>query len=145
MSEPSRDPNEGIGLAARVILHLARLEHLGPNDVARLDFTQQGMVAVFSVRQSSLGRVLQLLEAGDLVRVERRFVVDAQRRMKVYRLTILGTSTARNLVRHASGPPRPAAETAWVERPPGRAGKSYLSTWSEGSKGREETDADSNG
>ncbi len=145
MSEPVRDPNEGIGLAARVILHLARLERLRPNDVARLDYTQQGMVAVFAVRQSSLGRVLQLLEAGDLVTVERRYVADAQRRMKVYRLTVLGQSTSRNLQRNASAPARLATVNGWIAEPARGVGKSYLSKWTEGSSHREETDSDSNG
>src|SRR5271155_1401052 len=147
MSVPGRGPNEGIGLAARVILHLARLERLRPNDVARLDFTQQGRVAVFAVRQSSLGRVLQLLEAGDIVPGEGRCVADAQRRMKVYRLTMLGQSTSRNLQRHASAPPSPApaTEDGWIAEPAGRRGKSYLSKWAEGSPPREETDTDSNG
>jgi hypothetical protein len=67
-----RDPGEGIGLAARVILHIAGLNHLSPNDVAGLEYTQQGMAAVFGVRQSSLVKVLKSLLAGDALSVERR-------------------------------------------------------------------------
>jgi hypothetical protein len=112
-----RGPDEGIGLAARVLLHLSRLKKLGPNDVARLDATQQGMVSAFGVRQSSLGRVLQHLLAGDVVTAERRFVVGANRRMKVYRLTALGESTARMLERRASEPAVPVRSNEWVVGP----------------------------
>ena len=145
MAASSRDPNDGIGLAARVILHLAGLGGLGPNDVAVLDSTQQGMVARLEVRQSSLGRVLQLLEVGELVGVERRFVVDARRRMKVYRLTELGESTARNLRRNASVPPHPAAASGWVSGRVERTETSPLSTWPRAARRREETEADTNG
>lgn len=108
------DPGEGIGLAARVILHLSRVERLGPNDVARLDFTQQGMVAALHVRQGSLVKVLHRLRAGEVLTVERRFVADADRLMKVYRLTALGESTARNVRRRTIEPPRPKTGTDWV-------------------------------
>jgi DNA-binding PadR family transcriptional regulator len=145
MAASSRDPNDGIGLAARVILHLAGLGRLGPNDVAVLDSTQQGMVARLEVRQSSLGRVLQLLEVVELVGVERRFVVDARRRMKVYRLTELGESTARNLRRNASVPPHPAAASGWVSGRVERTETSPLSTWPRAAWRREETEADTNG
>ncbi len=114
MSTLYGDPNEGIGLAARVIVHLSRLDRLGPNDVARLDSTQQGMVAAFDVRQGSLVKVLQRLLAGAVISVERRYVADANRHMKVYRLTALGESTARNLNRRTLEPPRPNREGNWV-------------------------------
>jgi len=52
MSYRKNDPEGGIGLAARVILYLSRLNRLGVNDVAGLAYTQQGMVAAFEVRQS---------------------------------------------------------------------------------------------
>ncbi|MCI4342992.1 MAG: hypothetical protein L3J92_02605 [Thermoplasmata archaeon] len=98
---PFGDPGRGIGLAARVILHLSHAEHLGPNDAGRLHATQQGMVAALSARQSSLVKVLQSLLASGVVVVERRFVADADRHMRVYRLTPLGQSTARNIERRA--------------------------------------------
>ncbi|MCI4372653.1 MAG: hypothetical protein L3K02_03300 [Thermoplasmata archaeon] len=114
MSTLQGTPSEGIGLAARVILHLSRLEHLGPNQVARLDFTQQGMVAALDVRQGSLVKVLHRLLAGDVVTVERRYVADADRHMKVYRLTALGESTAQNVRRRTLEPPRPPTTSEWV-------------------------------
>jgi DNA-binding MarR family transcriptional regulator len=55
------------------------------------------MVLARNVPQSSLVRVLQpLLAAGALI-VERRYVANFSRRMKVYRLTQLGSSAARDL------------------------------------------------
>jgi DNA-binding PadR family transcriptional regulator len=114
MSASYGNPREGIGLAARVILHLSSLPRLGPNDIAHLDSTQQGMVSAFAVQQGSLVRVLQRLMAGEVISVERRFVGDVNRRMKVYRLTALGESAARDL-RHprSNGPPPPPPHT-WV-------------------------------
>jgi DNA-binding PadR family transcriptional regulator len=119
VTEGYGDPGQGIGLAARVILHLSGLPRLGPNDVARLEYTQQGMVATFEVLRSSLVRVLQRLLAGEVVAVERRFVSGANRRMKVYRLTALGAAAAYDL-RHprVDRPPPPDIETSWVVDPP---------------------------
>ncbi len=108
------DPSQGIGLAARVILHLSHVVPLGPNDVAHLDCTQTGMARALAVRQGSLVKVLQRLLAGNVVAVERRFVADADRHMKVYRLTPLGMTTARNVRRHTLEPPRPITPSGWV-------------------------------
>jgi hypothetical protein len=99
VSTPFGDPTEGMGLGARVILHLAGLASLGPNDVAPLTGTQQGMVGALGVRQASLAGVLQRLLASDVVAVERRFVAGADRRMKVYHLRALGDSAARGIGR----------------------------------------------
>jgi DNA-binding PadR family transcriptional regulator len=124
VTQPYGDPGKGIGLAARVILHLSSLQRLGPNDLARLEYTQQGMVATFDVLQGSLVRVLQRLRAGDVVTVERRFVAGANRRMKVYRLTALGEAAAQDLRHPKVDRPAPSAdETSWVAEitPPGRS------------------------
>jgi DNA-binding PadR family transcriptional regulator len=124
------DPGEGIGLAARVIVHLAALGRLGPNDIAQLEYTQQGMVARLDVHQGSLVKVLQSLEAGDVVQVERRFVGGVNRRLKVYLLTAIGESAARDIRHRAalSPPSRPAGD--WVasesERDRSGAGSNQL-------------------
>jgi DNA-binding PadR family transcriptional regulator len=119
VGEPFGDPSEGMGLAARVILHLAALPPLGPNDLASLAHTQQGMVSALSVRQGSLTKVLRRLLAGDAVRVERRYVSGANQRLKVYRLTALGESLSRD-VRHRLMPPGPAPPVgAWIASSPG--------------------------
>jgi hypothetical protein len=122
----SRDPREGIGLAARVILHLSELRRPGPNDVAGVEGTQQGMVAAFDVRQSSLVKVLKALLAGDVVAVEHRFVGGgANRRMQVYYLTPVGVSAARDLRRAEALTPTPKVmvSSEWVApRAPGGSG-----------------------
>jgi DNA-binding PadR family transcriptional regulator len=112
------NPNHGIGLAARVILHLARLDRIGPNDIPSIESTQQGMAAAFDVRQGSLVKVLQRLRAGEVVTVERRFVAGADRHMKVYRLTPLGEATARNIRRRTLEPARPHPNGEWVSGRP---------------------------
>jgi hypothetical protein len=101
MTARSRDPGKGIGLAARVIIHLSDLRRLGPNDVATLSYTQQGMASAFGVRHSSLVKVLFSLMAGEVVTVDHRFVAGSNRRMKVYELTPFGESAARDLRRVA--------------------------------------------
>jgi len=114
VAESFGDPSEGMGLAARVLLHLAELAPLGPNDIASLGRTQQGIVAVLAVRQGSLTKVLSRLLAGDAVTVERRYVSGANQRLKVYRLTSLGESLARDLRRRLL-PPRPSEATGeWI-------------------------------
>ncbi len=108
-SPPARPvtTDEGLGLARRVILHLSGLGRLGHDDVARVGFTQQGMAAALSARQGSLVRVLQRLEAADVLTVDRRHVSGMARRLKVYRLTALGESVARDLRHPTDGaPPR---------------------------------------
>jgi DNA-binding PadR family transcriptional regulator len=120
MSDVYGDPSQGMGLAARVILHLSRLARLSHNDVAPLEYTQQGMVAVFAVRQGSLVKVLQRLLAGDALFVERRYVVGVNQRLKVYRLTALGESLARDL-RHRTTPSPSTSGGDWITpKPPPR-------------------------
>ena len=120
---------EGLGLARRVILHLSLQGPLAHDEVARIGFTQQGMASTLVVRQGSLVRVLQRLEAADVLTVDRRHVSGADRRLKVYRLTSLGESVARDL-RHprststrvpppprAPEPPPSATAGDWVVGP----------------------------
>jgi DNA-binding PadR family transcriptional regulator len=112
--EPFGNPSEGMGLAARVLLHLAQLPPLGPNDLASLGHTQQGMVTALAVRQGSLTKVLRRLLAGDAVTVERRYVAGAEQRLKVYRLSPLGETLARDL-RHRLTPSVPSkASGEWI-------------------------------
>ncbi len=114
MSAAFGEPGRGVGLAARVILHLASLPRLGINDVAAAGYTQAGMVSALSVHQASLVHVLQRLLAGDVVTVERRFVTPASRRMKVYRLTAVGESAARDLLHPRVAPPAVAPTDRWT-------------------------------
>jgi DNA-binding PadR family transcriptional regulator len=111
--DPYGDPNEGIGLAARVLLHLAQLPRLGPNDLAPVERTQQGMVQQLDVRQGSLGKVLRRLCVGEVLGVERRWVGGVNRRLKVYRLTPLGEAATGDLLRRRTPVPPPAPTSAW--------------------------------
>jgi DNA-binding PadR family transcriptional regulator len=111
------NPNEGVGLARRVITHLSQLGHLGPDDVAPVGFTQQGMAAALQVRQGTLVKVLQRLRAANVVTVDRRHVSGLDRRLLIYRLTALGESVARDM-RHPGPDPRPVvAPGEWIETP----------------------------
>jgi len=107
-----------MGLAARVILHLAQLPPLGPNDLASIGHTQQGMVAALSVRQGSLTKVLRRLLAGEAVQVERRYVSGAERRLKVYGLTALGESAARDIQRRTARSRAAPAAGEWIAPEP---------------------------
>lgn len=119
MPTHSRDLSQGVGLAARVILHLSAIDRLGPNDVAGLGSTQQGMASAFGVRHSSLVKVLFSLLAAGVVTAERRFVGEANRRMKVYELTPFGESAARDLRRTAEGQsPRTVGHDWSPDQPP---------------------------
>lgn len=117
----SRRPEEGLGLAREVILHLYRLGRIRFDEVARIGSTQQGMVAALRVRQGTVVRVLQRFRAAGVLEVDRRHVSGIGRRLNVYRLTSLGESIAKDLRR--SSPPAPSpAEGPWVApRTPGNA------------------------
>jgi DNA-binding PadR family transcriptional regulator len=117
MLGPYGDPNEGIGLAARVLLHLAQLPRLGPNDIAPIERTQQGMVQRLGTRQGSLGKVLHRLCVGEVLRVEKSWVGGVNRRLKVYHLTPLGQAAAGDLLRRQTSGPSLAASAARTVRP----------------------------
>src|SRR5208282_2021853 len=111
---PRPAASEGVGLARRVISHLSRLGRIGPDDVAPVGFTQQGMAAALAVRQGTLVKVLQRLRAADVLTVDRRHVSGMDRRLNVYRLTSLGESVARDL-RHPPRGARPVSPpNEWV-------------------------------
>jgi hypothetical protein len=86
----------GAGLARRVVVHLHSLGRLGTDDVAPVGFTQQGMVVALGVRQGTIVRVLQGLEAAGVLTVARRHVRGIDHRLKVYQLTARGEALARD-------------------------------------------------
>lgn len=93
-----------------MILHLAAIGRIGPDDLGLPGNTQRGMSEALGVRQGNLTKILSRLESAELVEVHRRHVRGEPRRLKVYRLTGLGESVARDL-RHrtGAGSPHPAA------------------------------------
>lgn len=94
-----RGISKGASTAGRVILHLASLGRLGNDEVARVGFTQRGMAEALEVRQGTLAKVVSRLEAAGVVEVDRRHVSGEPRRLKVYRLTGLGESVAKDIRR----------------------------------------------
>jgi len=78
---------------------LASLGRLGNDEVARVGFTQRGMAEALEVRQGTLAKVVSRLEAAGVVEVDRRHVSGEPRRLKVYRLTGLGESVAKDIRR----------------------------------------------
>lgn len=85
--------------AGRVILHLASLPRLAYDDIGLVSHTQAGMSGVLSIRQGTLTKVLSRLVAAKVVEVDRRHVHGQPRRLNVYRLTALGESIARDMLR----------------------------------------------
>ncbi len=98
--------SEGADTAGRVIVHLATLGRLRNDEIGRVGYTQQGIGDALRLRQGTVAKVLQRLEAADVVEVDRRHVSGEPRRLKVYRLTALGESVARDL-RHRRPPAAP--------------------------------------
>ena len=83
--------------AGRVIVHLASLGRLANDDVAKRGYTQGGIVDALGIPQGTIAKVLDRLEAADVVETSTRHVSGEPRRLKVYRLTALGESVAREL------------------------------------------------
>ncbi|MGB6443313.1 MAG: hypothetical protein WBF81_08465 [Thermoplasmata archaeon] len=78
-------------------MHLVSLGRLTNDEVARLGFTQKGIIEGLGIRQGTLTKVLSRLESAKVVEVDRRHVQGQPHRLKVYRLTALGESVARDL------------------------------------------------
>ena len=89
--------------AGRVIMHLASLGRLGSDEVALVGHSQRGMTEALGIRQGTLAKVLSRLERAGVLEVDRRHVRGGPRRLKVYRLTALGESVARE-IRHRKVP-----------------------------------------
>ena len=101
---PSGAPR--LKLSQRVMLHLYKQGHLGDGEVAPIGFTQGGMSEQLGVAQSPLSSVLRRLVVAGLVVQDTRHVRGQPRRLRVYRLSPLGESVARDLYLH------PAAESS---------------------------------
>jgi DNA-binding MarR family transcriptional regulator len=98
---PRVDP-AALQLSQRILLHLQRLGAFGVTEVAPVGATQIGMTEALGVRQSSLTKVLTRLVAAGALTESKGHVEGAPRRLKIYRLTPLGESVARDLRRRAS-------------------------------------------
>lgn len=96
----------GASTAGRIVVHLSTLGRLMDDEVARMGFTQAGIMDALGLRQGTLAKALARLEAAEIVRSDRRHVTGMPRRLKVYRLTPLGDSLAKSL-RRRGAPERP--------------------------------------
>lgn len=121
--EPKTGPREGgisagPELAGRVIIHLARLGRLSSDEVGAVGYTQRGMTLSLRVPQGSVAKTLGRLQSAGVVMVDRRHVRGQPRRLKVYRLTALGESVARDLLHPRTIAPKWALKTGQAEEPP---------------------------
>ncbi len=91
----------GAGIARAILLHLLAQGPSAPEEVARLSFTQAGIAEALGIRQGNASRVLGRLVAAGALRVDRGHVSGVDYRRKVYRLTALGESIARELRRRS--------------------------------------------
>lgn len=112
--------DDGLGLARRVLAHLGSLGRLGNDEVARREFTQEGIADALGVRQGNASKVLARLVAAGALSVDRRHVSGIDRRRNVYRLTALGESVARDLRRPRRPSARPRPPTSGEREVPGR-------------------------
>ena len=93
----------------RVILHILRQGRLDPNELAPVGLSQAGIGAALGLRQSSLAKALARLVAAGVLSVGRRHVEHQVRRLKVYELTPLGETLARDLRRRTTRPSPPGS------------------------------------
>jgi DNA-binding PadR family transcriptional regulator len=100
-SAPATGRREEFGATVRrserVILHIYAQGRWGPGETVPPAITQAGIGSAVGSTQSALAKTLSRLRAGGVVEVELRHVRGGARRFKVYRLTPLGESLARNL------------------------------------------------
>ncbi|MFI5414459.1 MAG: winged helix DNA-binding protein [Candidatus Lutacidiplasmatales archaeon] len=108
---PTEDapPEERLRTSQRVILHVMAQGRLAPGEVAPFGLSQAGLCEALDLTQSSLAKTLGRLVAAGVLTVGRRHVEHQDRRLKVYELTPLGESLARDLrrrtVRASLAPP----------------------------------------
>ena len=104
---PSPVPRDDSPLASQILLHLYRQPRLGPDDVAGVGHTQEGMSQGFGRPQSSFARALARLREQGLVIEGLHHVAGKPRRRKAYRLTAKGEAAARQMHLAATSPRPP--------------------------------------
>jgi DNA-binding MarR family transcriptional regulator len=102
---PSGVPSASVGSSApsvrlsyRLLVHLATQGRLAPGEVATFAFTQAGMAQALGTTQSTLSNVLGRLVRAGVLTSELGHVPGQTRRLRVYRLTTLGETIAREVV-----------------------------------------------
>jgi len=104
-------------LSHRLLVRLAELGHLAPEDTPDARWTQQGLGESLGAQQNRVSNVLRRLVAAGVIEVETRHVLGRSRRVKVYRLTPRGDSLARAYRREVTGGPRPGTGEAHRRSP----------------------------
>lgn len=84
-------------LARRLILHLAALPRIGPDDLGQWGHTQPGIAEALMATQGAVAKVVRRLGAAGALEVGRRHVIGEARRLKVYTLTWSGEILAKEL------------------------------------------------
>ena len=105
VGDPSAPSNgeEPRQLSARLVVYLAGLGALRPDDIPSIAWTQFGMSDRLHARQNVISNVLRRLVAAGVVEEELRHVQRQPRRLKVYHLTVRGEALARDLRRNGNG------------------------------------------
>jgi DNA-binding MarR family transcriptional regulator len=96
MSEPLPDLGEARA-ARRLVLRLAHLPRLGPDDTPLPEFTQAGLAASLGITQGAVAKIVARLTAAGALDETSRRVQGNYRRFKVYTLTGMGESLAHEL------------------------------------------------
>lgn len=91
------EPTLRLRLSQRILLHIARQGHLGPDDVAPRGMSQAGMVEALDVGQGTLTGALRALVDAGLLSEKREHARGVERRVKIYRLTSSGEALAKEL------------------------------------------------
>ena len=101
--------DELVRTSHRIVLHLAVQGRLGPEELATYAFTQGGIASSLGKSQSTVAKSLRRLEGAGVIDTRRGHVIGEPQRLKVYRLTPLGESLARevrsDLRRRPQAPP----------------------------------------
>jgi|SRR5579863_4859194 DNA-binding MarR family transcriptional regulator len=96
MPEPLPDLGEARA-ARRLVLRLAHLPRLGPDDTPLPEFTQAGLAASLRITQGAVAKIVARLTAAGALNETSRRVQGNYRRFKVYTLTGMGESLAHEL------------------------------------------------
>ena len=92
---PSDPKLQQIRLALRIVLHLSHVEPPEGGGSVRPEATQQGIASCLKVTQGAVSKVLQRLEAAEVVRHKSHHVRGGIRRMRAYSLTARGLELVR--------------------------------------------------
>ncbi|MCI4351013.1 MAG: MarR family transcriptional regulator [Thermoplasmata archaeon] len=104
--------------ARRLVLRLAQLPRLGPDDTPLPEFTQAGLAASLGITQGAVAKIVARLVAAGALEESHRRVSGSFRRRTVYTLNGMGEMLAHELeAKMGSRRTGPGAETTSAHRP----------------------------